>query len=558
MDDIAAPRWYELDARRWSRPRLALYLGLLHLGLVYVTFLPAPHTGGDNGVYVSLGRALLRGAYVDLFDPAAPPHTQYPPVYPLIVAAGQALGLEPWVGLKMLTALASVLAVLATALWLDHRAGRAAALAMGVLVATSPGVLFQSHWVLSDVPFWAFTMLAIGAWEGLDGAGARRFGIATTATLLAFFTRSAGLPLVLAAFAWLAYRRRYRDLAIFAALSLPLILLWVGRSLAVGDGGYLDQMLLVQPYRPDLGIIGIADLLERIGQNAERYAWSYGPLVLLGSDAVAARVAGVGVALLALIGWVRQLRRPRVAEWFAPLYTGLLLLWPAVWAGQRFLLPLLPLVLFYAGTALLALVARIRARWVPVAATGLVIGLGLATGPSLYRGTRAGVACTKAYLDGVRYPCLEAGTLSFLDMAEFAGRRVPGGESVISRKPALFYVTSGRTSRMFPLSRDPVALISAAREAGVRYVVLDRVDSVSRLYLVPAVMRRPDAFCAMRTFPDGTTLLGIREDAERVADARGDPGAVALSIGFRRCPVDYWSSSSGSSSGSRSGSPPPR
>src|SRR5690606_39598449 len=72
---------------------------LLHLLLALLAFDPTPFTGGDNAGYIALARSLLeRGAYVDLYDPAAPPHTQYPPAFPAVVAAALAAGLTPWVG----------------------------------------------------------------------------------------------------------------------------------------------------------------------------------------------------------------------------------------------------------------------------------------------------------------------------------------------------------------------------------------------------------------------------------------------------------------------------
>lgn len=59
----------------------------LSLLLSWLAFQPTPHTGGDNAAYIALGRSLLeRHAYVELHDPAQPPHTQYPPVFPAILA----------------------------------------------------------------------------------------------------------------------------------------------------------------------------------------------------------------------------------------------------------------------------------------------------------------------------------------------------------------------------------------------------------------------------------------------------------------------------------------
>jgi hypothetical protein len=38
---------------------VALGFVVLHLVLQYLTFLPQPHSGGDNAAYITLGRSLL-------------------------------------------------------------------------------------------------------------------------------------------------------------------------------------------------------------------------------------------------------------------------------------------------------------------------------------------------------------------------------------------------------------------------------------------------------------------------------------------------------------------
>jgi hypothetical protein len=77
-------------------------LVLLHVALALLTFEPRPHTGGDNAAYITLARSLLeRGAYLELWDPAEPPHTKYPPAFAGILAVAMAVGLQPWVQLKL-------------------------------------------------------------------------------------------------------------------------------------------------------------------------------------------------------------------------------------------------------------------------------------------------------------------------------------------------------------------------------------------------------------------------------------------------------------------------
>src|SRR5690606_3934375 len=118
------------------------------------------------------------------------------------LAVAMASGLEPWVQLKLVVLALSAAAVAFSFLWLRRRRRAALALGVGLLLAVAPGVLREGRWILSDVPFWAFTMVAIWSFERLRPDDWKRFAVAAAAVLLAYFTRSAGLPLVLAALAW--------------------------------------------------------------------------------------------------------------------------------------------------------------------------------------------------------------------------------------------------------------------------------------------------------------------------------------------------------------------
>lgn len=242
----------ERDA--WHRWAVPLGLGLLHLILALLAFDPTPHTGGDNAAYIALARSLIEGrGYLELWDPATLPHTVYPPAFPGLLALAMLLGLESWAALKLLVVFISAAAVALTVVGLRRAFGAGIALVVGAVVAVSPGVVALSHWVLSDVPFWALTVLALWGFERLEAGERGGLAVAVLATVLAYFTRSAGLPLVAVAALWLSLRRDWRSLAVLAATLLPLILLWWLRSQAQGGVEYVNQFWMVDPYRPELG-----------------------------------------------------------------------------------------------------------------------------------------------------------------------------------------------------------------------------------------------------------------------------------------------------------------
>jgi hypothetical protein len=132
------------------------------------------------------------------------------------------------------------------------------------------------------------------------------------------------------------------------------------------------------------------------------------------------------------------------------------------------------------------------------------------------------------------FACYGEGFQQFVSAARWIGENVPDGSAVFSRKPRIFYTLSGVQSRTYPLSPDPERFVREARELGISYVVLDRVDRLGGAYVGAVVRDRPWAFCGLAGVGEGeirTQILGIVDDAV-------DPGAVvdASTITLAACP----------------------
>lgn len=548
---------------RWTR-RLrpwhgAVLLAGVHMVLALLSLDPTLHNGGDNAAYLALARSLLeRGTYQELWDPAMRAHTQYPPGWPMVLVAAMTLGVKPWVGFKVLSILFSTAAVALSYLWARRVSTPGTALAIAAVLALGTGVIDLARWELSDVPFWTFTMFALWAFARLSGtgeAGAAEPGaepagapernepwgalaLASLAVLLAYVTRSAGVPMVAAVIVWLAWRRRWRALALFAGVVGPFALAWVARGRMVGDASYTGHLWYVDPYTPSLGMVTAVGMLQRIVRNVTEYTGDHLPYLLIGSRlTVSAWIVGVSVVVLALAGWAMRVRRAGLAEVWLPLYMGLVLIWPAEWSGERFLLPALPMLLVCAAE-----VVRVAGRRI---GQPLVLGAGLAGvlvvagAPRVVHEVRLSTECRQAYdaLDNP-HPCLPENWQDFLRMASSLRGQLPEGSTVLSRKPTLFWAQSGYPSRTYPFTTSPDSLLAAARDAGAGYVLVDYLDTVSMMYLAPILMQRPQAFCVMDGFgPGRATLMAIVPGAERMPNVRAAPtGDERVNIPFSFCP----------------------
>jgi 4-amino-4-deoxy-L-arabinose transferase-like glycosyltransferase len=529
-----------------SPRRLALILGALHLLLVLPLLHGAPHDGGDNAVYLAHATALLQGrGFVDLWDPALPHSQQYPPGFSTLLAGAMLLGVKPWLGFKLLVAILSAGAVALSTLWM-RRAGRPLpALAAGVVLAMGPGLLVMSSRELSDIPFWicaAVAMLALerprqprdaleapGEGSGTPQRSARRTAmlavLAGVALSCAWLTRTAALPLLLAAGVWLLARRDWRALGLVVAGAIPGFAAWLAWYLAAGaNSAYLSSFWWRDPYLPALGRATPIDLLLRVGDNSRHYLSERLPNLLMGPTPLGlAIVVGVGLTLLAGYGWVRRLRRPGFADVVAPLYLGLLLIWPSQWADERYLLPILPLVLLYAAETLGSAGVRLKApRLLPVAALALLALPGIRSysdAVSFAAGCRDGVATGDLGL------CYSPVWASQIALYQQLRGRLPQGTVILARKPSLLWALSGYRSRQYPLTGNPDDFLAEVRRTGARYVVLDRSGEGQR-NLRPLVISHPDLFCLVPEVGyEGAALARIGTD-HRLPPGGTAPGQV--------------------------------
>jgi len=512
---------------------------LLHIVLGFGVMLPAPFSGGDNATYVALAHSLLeRGDYTSIWDPALTPETLYPPAFPAILAASIALGGDGWIAFKALLIVISAIGVACSVLWAARVSTPVVAAVIGVVIAISPGVLRHTHYVLSDVPFFAFTLIAFWAFTFIDAKESRRSDtkwvvVAALATLLAAMTRSAGLPLVLALGGALVVRRQWRHVAIFATLAAAPMLAWSLRSRSLNPNGYSSYLLWADPYRPELGRIGIFQLIPRALENARQYLLDMFPQLLVSRVGVPWGIA-VLLLLLAVAVWlVRMVRRPGALETWVLLYTGILLIWPVTWRSERYLIVLLPAILFYAAEAFrqLTRVQPSLGRAVAVVAT---LALVLSELPGLRDGIRYADSCRDEYAAGDAFSCTPSTWKAIMQTAAELRGRMPADAVVLSRKPTLFFVLSGYRSRVYPMSADPAVFFAEAKSATADYLLLDDSD-LSEQYVQPVLRSQPDNFCVITEVGrDGGRLLRIEPEATRTVPQPRDSVDV---VRFATCPL---------------------
>jgi len=543
----------------------ALYGILLLVGIPAILapiLVPLPHSGGDNAGYLELAWALAEGeGYRELWEPGAPEHTKYPPGFPLVLAGAILLGMTQWSSFKLLIAAITTAALLVTYLWASGRAlGPRGGVAVALLTLFSAGWLDAARWILSEPLFLLLTFGSLGAIEAAlrakEGRGRPLMLLGWALAIGAVLTRSAGLPLLAAILASLLLRGRVRLAGLFLLASVPLLGGWALRLRQGGEGAYQSEFWMVNPYEPALGLVAWWELPARGLENLRFYLVEVLPAEWWGGVSLPLRIPLLLTVLLLLtaaVGWGVRGRRGELGptELFLPLYLGLILLWPPVWAGSRFFLTLIPIVLLLAAEGGEWLLRRggVPRRGRAVFATSALLLFLAPTLPAWSAMRSEGEVCRAAERAGDVFLCASAGFREYRDASAWMGAVLPPGEVVMTRKPRFVHLLGGPVGRPFPFTLDPEELLGEADRVGARYLLLDHLDGISRYYLPAILLARPLAFCHIRGWGGGagvpgTDLFGILPVGERRVE-----GSVS---DMRECTGDYLAAPGGVQ-GSRSG-----
>ena len=566
-------------------PRVA-WSAVIALAAVVVlggTLTPAPHSGGDNASYLGLGHSLATGGgYVEHWDPEGGPHTKYPPAFPALLALLVLAGVSTWTAYKLLMIGLVSLAVTLVFTWVAGRRGPIAGAAVAGLTLLSAGWLDAARWILSEPLFLVCTFLALWAADrapgrlpalrrkvrraiGSDDGHARTLGevepsaggeserdglgtglwvvVAGAGALLAFFTRSAGLPLILALLlALLLMRSRRYAGGLAAAVAIPGAGWYLRARRGTGEGAYQSEFWLVNPYEPELGTLGWLGLPGRIWANLGTYGLEVLPAQWWGAGAVGGGAAGGAllgfvIGVLAFWGWTLRLRLGAgVADLFVPAYLGLILLWPEVWTGERFLLPLIPVILLYAGEAVRFASLPLGRLGTQAAVALTVLILAVPALPGWMAVLDEAAQCRSLARSGDVFRCHGPAFQEFRDASAWMGENLPAEAVVLNRKPSIHYLLGGRPGRIYLFTLEPSRFLAEADRIGARYVLFDHIDGISPYYLGGVVHAEPLAFCYIAgwgggTGVPGTDLLGILPASRRVPG--GDPAQIAM------CPREY-------------------
>lgn len=348
-------------------PRSAFVLAAC--ALLVLAFAPAQYFGRqqDDVLYLVGARALSMGRYCLLTSPGCPPLTMINPAWPAMLAPLS--WLTEGTGLfQAASALVLALVPAALWLWLRRRTDETTALLAAALLASSPLVLSQSGVVMSEAPF---TLALLGLMMAADAGRPLAAGLASALLLL---TRTAGVSALPA----LAVFLRKREPREAASALLPPVLAFGGWSLWSWSKIRAVDKFSMLPLTYGAG--APAKLVRVAASNARFYAGEWGGCFMppAWAGGLLSLVLGAALGVVALRGLVLALRARRDDPSALALAGTALMLAVWGWQYERYLLPLLPLLLW-------ALAAGLGKAAKPALGALLVLQLGAQTLPRLGR-----------------------------------------------------------------------------------------------------------------------------------------------------------------------------
>ena len=499
-----------MRAELTRRVYLSLFV-VIFAPLYIYTFDPKLDLNGDNAKYYVLGKALSLGrGYVNIHTREQSPAQSVPPGYPVLISAVMGLASRDFVAIKIANGVFFFLMVIALFFLFERLSGNIhLAFVAGLLVLLNGHLLRYATVMMSEIPFLLFSTLALYFFARItpakDSLKNPYFYLFSVSLIFSFYVRTAGIALLGGALLYFLLDRNWKSLLTVATGYGLFVLPWIFRERALGGESYLNVVLQINPYEPEAGQAGIGDILGRLLSNAKRYTAEEIPNGFL-NFIDAERQLGwadwlAGVVILLVIGYgIFRLKSHRslMTGYLAGAF-GILLLWPESWFGIRFLLPILPLLLFCFLHGLYDLLCRGWAR-LPVKRRPsplFFLAFALISFPHLEHvhaiGTRG------------RYP---KSWQNYVEVARWVKHNTEKDAIVCCRKPLMFYLWADRYATSYKNTLDDQELIAELRAKEVDYVVLDNLGySSARRYLLPAVQKNADQFTRILRLEDPDTWL---------------------------------------------------
>ena len=487
-------------AHHESKPYFLPALGLCGLLMGILLFDANLSLTGDNAQFINLGRSLADGyGLAETIEGEPIPHTKYPFGFPILLAITHILFPGNLIALKSLVVLLYAISIPLTYLLIREFAAPPMALGASALCLASPHLLDYSHQVMSEIPFLLCSLIALLLLHRAQKSNTlSTLALAIIAIIAAYYIRSAGIILVGTGILFFALHKKWKETGIIAIGSLLLALPWQIRNASLGGTPYIQQLLSINPYRPEEGMLTFATLTERILENLEFYGIHIIPHIFLPSFIDANYFVGGFFSGLILYALIAGLLKRHLLIVYLTCYLILYILWPYVWSDTRFLVPAIP-ILFYAILTSMDELLKLLAKALKKTASraGVVLFFLLLLGSNIY----------ETHALSQRIGWLPPNWNNYFAAAEWIKNNTEPDVKIACRKPYLMNAITNRKAAGYAW-KTPDEVIADFEKKSIEIVVLDHLGFRSTPeFLVPAIQVYRNRFAVLHIIRNPDTYV---------------------------------------------------
>lgn len=433
----------------------------------------------DSCIYLSLAQSMVRGiGHTYTVEPQDRPANYHPPGYPAMLVPLVSLFPGNYAAPRVFNI---ILALIFLAVFF-YSSGKVFKDDNGVLLLAllAFNCLFVFYWrqVLTEAPYLLFSFLGIYFLQV-----SRRIFIPAIAMALAFYTRAIGITLVIAAVIYLLSQKRFKSGLLLGSCFFILVSPWMYYSSQVSKNAYIAEF--------GGATRGILDLLGRVFYNLAATVGKELPDLFFYPflNSIDPRsfififkfLFGSAIALLLVWGFLKKIRENGV--WFFDVYSLVYLCFYFSWThhGARYLVPLLPFLLYYLFFGIKSLVKR---ESIFKGVVYLTIFLNIA-------------GCIKEIIRERSSPYLPQ-ERSFISAVDWLKNNVPAESVILSRRNNFVYMyTHGLRGLKLLITADTRRQYNYIMDNKVDYIVIDQ-NKISRDdardYFLPLVRDYPNSF----------------------------------------------------------------
>lgn len=511
--------------------------------LSFVFILVMPYTfdsklflGGDNCNYYILADGLAKGkGYVSSNMPMPTAANHFPPGYPFLMSLLMRIGITSILAFKVFNSF-----LLLISSFVFYRIVRQLTKQQLLSIVLSALILLNAHLLeyasimMSEIPFLFFQLLSVYfliRWHEENYKAKSFYGALFILMLICLiYTRTLGITMLGASVLFILFSKKYLSALLVLGITLLALAPWQMRSSSLGGSSYVKSLFLVNPYDSQSKKMEMADWGNRAKVNSERYLSKEIPSSLfpalnviyhdpktreVTTASTGLWVIGISIVLLVVLG-IFSLKKYR---WlFLFIFGGNLViyfLWPEVWFGIRFILPMIPLILLFLVLGVLFILKQIFRKSPSIEHSPYVI-IAIALLITIPQMKSVSTLQEKAEKPHPR------NWSNYIKMAEWAQDNLK--DAVIStRKPGIFYVSGGGHSTLsFRSTLDKEEFLDYFNEQGVTHVVVENLGfGQTFTYLFPVVRQDNQQFKLIKS-------IGVIDRKDKDGKPLPSPTAVWL------------------------------